>query len=245
MNQFAPLALSTLLLVACGKTVPTALGIDGGAVDAGAREAGRDASKEAASDADAATCVDVELQTGDTDCNVDSDCTLVGATGKVCFTECCGGGAVANQAAARRIQAEEAVIHNGICPGGCPAQGGTRCVDGTCIACPPGFRAGPPACVDASAPDGATCIHLDATYGAACQQASDCAAVLIGTICSTTCSCEANTAISTSWLAAYQSDLGGITLETCHCTPAQVTCVAEQCVLCPTPGTPNPPQGCD
>lgn len=240
------------LSVACGKTEPSVSGtvtLDGGGHDSEIVEredAGRDSSvvRDAAVTVDGEVCVHIEVSASDQACSQDSDCTFVGATGTVCETYCCGGGVPANTTAAARIKAQEASVKASGCPGGCPAGPRPRCVDGSCIACPPGFQAGPPACVDASAPDGATCINLDATYPGACEKPSDCAAVLLGTVCSTTCSCEANTAIPTTWLEAYQSDLGGITLQSCHCTPAQATCEAGQCILCPSPGTPNPPLGC-
>jgi hypothetical protein len=190
-------------------------------------------------------CVDVELSAADVACNEDSDCAMIGATGKVCTTYCCGGGIPANTTAAARIQAQEANVTAAVCPGGCPAGPHPRCVDGACIACPPGFDPGPPACVDASAPDGATCINIDATYPGTCETPSDCAPVLLGTVCSSTCSCEANIAIPSMWLASYKSQLGGITLQSCHCTAAQATCVSGACILCPSPGSPNPPVGCN
>jgi len=239
--------------VACGKTESSLSGtvtLDGGGHDSAITEhedAGRDSSaaRDAAVATDAAVCVDIEVSAADEACSEDSDCTFVGATGKVCATYCCGGGVPANITAAARIKAQEAVITASLCPGGCPAGHRPACVNGSCIACPPRSEPGPPTWVDASAPDGATCINIDATYPGTCETPSDCAAVLMGTICSTTCNCEANTAIPTMWLASYQSELGGITLQSCHCTPTQATCAAGQCILCPTPGTPNPPMGCD
>jgi len=246
------LTLVGCLSVACGKTersVSATVTPDGGHDSAIAEheDAGRDSSvtRDAAVMADGEVCVDVEVSAGDQACSEDSDCTFVGATGKVCTTYCCGGGVPANITAAARINAQEANIKASVCPGGCPAGPHPRCVDGLCVACPPGFEPGPPACVDASAPDGATCINIDATYPGTCEKPSDCAAVQLGTVCSTTCSCQANTAIPAMWLESYQSDLGGITLQSCHCTPAQATCAAGQCILCPSPGTPNPPMGCE
>jgi hypothetical protein len=241
------LTLVGCLSVACGETEPSVTGtltLDGGGHDGAIAEhpdARRDsrAARDAAVTADGEVCVDVEVSAADQACSEDSDCTFVGATGKVCATYCCGGGVPANITAAARIKAQEATIKASVCPGGCPAGPRPHCVGGSCIACPPGFEPGPPACVDASAPDGATCINIDATYPGTC------AAVLLGTVCSSTCSCEANTAIPAMWLASYQSDLGGITLQSCHCPPAQATCVAGQCILCPSPGSPNPPMGCD
>jgi len=244
------LTLVGFLSVACGKTESTTVTADAGGHDSAIAEhqdAGRDSgvARDAAVVADGEVCVDVELSAEDQTCSEDSDCTLVGATGKVCTTYCCGGGVPANMKAAARINAQEAILAASVCPGGCPAGPHPRCVDGSCIACPPGFDPGPPACVDASAPDGATCINIDATYPGTCEKPSDCAAVQLGTVCSTTCSCAANTAIPAMWVESYQSDLGGITLENCHCPPAQATCVSGQCILCPSPGSPNPPMGCD
>jgi len=245
------LGLVGCLSVACGKTELSALGTpDGGGRDsanAEHQEAGHDSglARDAAVMTDGEVCVDIAVSAEDQACSVDSDCTFVGATGRVCTTYCCGGGVPANMTAAARIKAQEADIKPSACPAGCPAGPHPRCVDGSCVACPPGFEPGPPACVDASAPDGATCIRIEATYPGTCQQPSDCAAVQLGTVCSTTCSCEANTAIPAMWLASYQSQLGGITLQSCHCTPAQATCAAGQCILCPSPGMPNPPAGCN
>lgn len=235
------LTLVACLSVACGKTEasgpPT--------TDAGGRDS--DVARDAGHDApDGEVCVDIELTAADRACTYDSDCTLVGATGTVCITDCCGGGAPANTTAAGRVAMQEAVITNGLCPGGCPEGPHARCVDGSCVACPPGFQAGPPACVDASAPDGATCIKIDETFPGTCEKATDCTAVLMGTVCSNTCACEANTAIPTMWLETYKTDLGGIIpLTDCHCPAVQVTCAGGQCLLCPSPGTPNPPDGCD
>ncbi len=211
-------------------------------------DAGRDASvvrdATVTADGDGAVCVDIQISAADQACAADSECALV-PTGEVCTTYCCGGGDPVNLTAAARIEAQEAILPPSPCPGGCPAGPRPRCLGGSCVSCPPSFEPGPPGCVDASAPDGATCISVDATFPSiTCAVPSDCAAVLLGTICSTTCNCEANTAISATYLPSYQSLLGGITLQSCHCRPAQATCAAGQCILCPSPGTPNPPPGC-
>ncbi len=94
---------------------------------------------------DSGTCVDIDLSTYDTSCNVSSDCIEITA-GTICSGSCACGGATINVADEGRYDAAISGIQTGACP--CPAELPPSCVAGKCVFCGFGPNS-PPGCPDA------------------------------------------------------------------------------------------------
>jgi hypothetical protein len=84
--------------------------------------------------------------------------------------------------------------------------------------------------------DASVCVTVDAaTLDQSCMTDSDCAPVYVGQVCDGICfGCTYNTAINTSALATYQSDVASITQGQCGpCAyPGSGICAAGKCALC-------------
>jgi hypothetical protein len=94
----------------------------------------------------AVTCVEIDPDTYDQSCRVDSDCVEV-TTGPICTGQCaCPTGSVINVSEKARYDEAVSAIAFEACP--CPSDGVPRCVKGFCALCGLGPNDGPP-CPDA------------------------------------------------------------------------------------------------
>jgi hypothetical protein len=78
------------------------------------------------------TCVDIDLSTYDTSCNVPSDCIQI-TSGEICPDTCeCGGSSINKSGSARYEKAISGVTTT---PCHCASQGSPTCVTGLCVVC--------------------------------------------------------------------------------------------------------------
>jgi hypothetical protein len=132
------LAWAVVLVGACGgkelANRPAPVGPDGGTY----------------TEADGATCVDIDLSAYDTFCDQPSDCIeVLGA--KVCDGYCGGcqnGTAIISAAEKARYQSAISALVPGTCDG-CPQAGSPQCTKHTCTIC----SFGDPACAEVSDAD--------------------------------------------------------------------------------------------